>query len=60
MTDLSMYFRETFGTLGSNVLKTLSNGETIEEAGRSLDLTLEDLKPWVTKLEDEGFIRLLK
>ena len=60
MTDLSMYFRETFGTLGGNVLKTLSNGETIEEAGRSLDLTLEDLKPWVTKLEDEGFIRLLK
>jgi hypothetical protein len=59
MTDLSMDFREAFGTSGRTILKTLGDGETIEETGRSLDLALEELKPWVTRLEDDGFIRLL-
>ena len=58
MTDLSMVFRENFGSLGHTVLKTLSTGATIKETGRSVNLALEDLKPWVTRLEGDGFIRL--
>ena len=58
MTELSMHFREAFGPSGRAVLEILGGGGTIEQAAMNLDIELQELKPWLKRLEDEGFIRL--
>ena len=58
MTDLSMQFREAFGSSGRTVLEALSESETIEQAAINLHIELQELKPWLKRLEDDGLIRL--
>lgn len=57
MTELSMQFNEEFGDSGRRILDALARGATIEQAASALGLDLEELKPWLRRLEDDGLIR---
>lgn len=57
MTELSMHFRTSFGRTGQTVLEALGRGRTLEETAQSLQLELQELKPWLKRLEGEGLVR---
>lgn len=57
MTDLSMRFEEGFGNSGKKILETLARGLDIQETASSLRLELQEIKPWLKRLEDDGLIR---
>lgn len=57
MTELAMHFRTSFGRVGQRVLESLGRGLTLEQASEQLHLDLQELKPWLKRLEDEGLVR---
>ena len=57
MTELAMHFRTSFGRAGQKVLEALGGGLTLEQASEQLHLDLQELKPWLKRLEDEGLVR---
>lgn len=57
MTELAMHFRTNFGASGQRVLEALGGGMTLEQASEQLHLDLQELKPWLKRLEDEGLLR---
>lgn len=57
MTELSMQFGQTFGGSGRTVLDALGQGLTLEEAAARLHFDLQELKPWLQRLEADGLIR---
>lgn len=57
MTDLSMQFEHSYGREGRHVLKNLKDAGQPEQLSRKLRLSLSELKPWLEKLEHDGFIR---
>ncbi|MEJ2287335.1 MAG: hypothetical protein P8Y02_01620 [Deinococcales bacterium] len=57
MTELAMHFRTSFGRAGQRVLEALGRGLTLEQASEQLHLDLQELKPWLKRLEDEGLVR---
>lgn len=57
MTELAMHFRASFGRSGQKVLEALGRGLTLEQASEDLRLELQELKPWLKRLEDEGLVR---
>lgn len=57
MTELNMTFENDHGELGKAVLETLGNGATLEQAALDLTLELDELKPWLERLEGAGLIR---
>ncbi len=57
MTELAMHFRSSFGRSGQQVLEALGRGLTLEQASEQLRLDLQELKPWLKRLEDEGLVR---
>ena len=58
MTELNMEFRNHNGEQGQRVLEALGNGATLQQTAETLALELVDLKPWLSKLEGSGMIRL--
>jgi len=59
MTDLAMRFNDSFGSSGKHILTILDRGLSIEEAAHELELELQELKPWLKRLEEDGLIRLI-
>ena len=59
MTDLAMQFQREVGHSGKRLLQQLASGQTIETTARNLKLELAEIKPWLEKLEREGFVRAL-
>ncbi|MEJ2666735.1 MAG: hypothetical protein P8Z81_06505 [Deinococcales bacterium] len=57
MTELAMHFRSAFGRDGQRVLEALGGGMTLEQTSERLHLDLQELKPWLKRLEDEGLLR---
>lgn len=57
MTELAMQFGQKFGGSGRNVLDALGQGLTLEEAAARLKFDLQELKPWLQRLQDDGLIR---
>jgi hypothetical protein len=57
MTDLWMRFRTTYGAPGQRLLEVLSDGATLEVVADALDTPLEELRPWLQRLETEGLVR---
>jgi hypothetical protein len=57
MTELAMHFRSSFGRVGQRVLEALGGGLTLEQTSEQLHLDLQELKPWLKRLEDEGLVR---
>lgn len=57
MTELSMRFLADHGSSGRKVLEALRSGLSIEDAAQRLGLELDELKPWLARLEQEGLIR---
>lgn len=57
MTELSMRFRAQHGVLGQRVLEELTRRRNVEEAAFNLTLDLDELKPWIERLRDEGLLR---
>src|SRR5690606_41487227 len=58
MTELNMEFRNHNGEQGQRVLEALGNGATLQQTAEALAVELVDLKPWLSKLEGPGMIRL--
>lgn len=58
MTQLAMHFSERYGDSGRKILGALEEGLTIEETATELGLDLEELKPWLRRLEEEGLVRV--
>lgn len=57
MTQLAMQFGERYGESGRRILEALDEGLTIEQTANELGLDLEELKPWLRRLEEEGLVR---
>ena len=57
MTELWMRFRTTYGAPGQRLLEVLTDGATLEAVAAALDTPLEELLPWLHKLEEEGMVR---
>ena len=57
MTELWMQFASSHGSNARHVLETVAGGQTIEECAQVLKMELQELKPWLQKLEAEGLIR---
>lgn len=57
MTELAMHFQTGFGPVGQRALEALGRGLTLEEASAALELELQELKPWLERLEGDGLIR---
>jgi hypothetical protein len=57
MTELAMEFGQTFGGSGRNILDTLGKGLTLEETATRLKFDLQELKPWLKRLQEDGLIR---
>ena len=57
MTELWMRFRNTYGAPGQRLLEVLADGATLEAVAALLDTPLEELRPWLQKLEAEGMVR---
>jgi hypothetical protein len=58
MTELWMRFRSTYGAPGQRLLEVLSDGATLEAVASALDTPLEELRPWLQRLESEGLVRV--
>ncbi len=58
MTELWMRFRATYGVPGQRLLEVLTDGATLEAVAAVLDTPLEELRPWLHKLEEEGLVRV--
>ena len=58
MTELWMRFRATYGAPGQRLLEVLTDGATLEAVAAALDTPLEELRPWLHKLEEEGMVRV--
>ena len=58
MTELWMRFRSTYGVAGQRLLEVLADGATLEAAAAAIDTPLEELRPWLHKLEEEGMVRV--
>ena len=58
MTELWMRFRNTYGAPGQRLLEVLADGATLEAVATALDTPLEELRPWLQKLEAEGMVRV--
>lgn len=57
MTQFAMHFGERYGESGRKILEALDRGLTIEQTAGELRLDLEELKPWLRRLEEEGLVR---
>ena len=57
MTELWMRFRTTYGAPGQRLLEVLADGATLEAVATALDTPLEELRPWLQRLEGEGLVR---
>lgn len=57
MTELAMNFGANHGRHGRRVLDALRRGLSVEETAAQLGCDLDDLKPWLERLETEGLIR---
>jgi len=57
MTQFAMQFGERYGESGRKILEALDRGLTIEQTAGELRLDLEELKPWLRRLEEEGLVR---
>lgn len=58
MTELWMQFRTTYGAPGQRLLEVLADGAALETVATALDTPLEELRPWLQKLETEGMVRV--
>ena len=58
MTELWMRFRTNYGAPGQHLLEVLADGASLEAVASALDTPLEELRPWLARLEDEGFVRV--
>ena len=58
MTELWMRFRSTYGAPGQRLLEVLADGATLEAVATALDTPLEELRPWLQRLEAEGLVRV--
>ena len=58
MTELWMRFRTNYGAPGQHLLEVLADGASLEAVAAALDTPLEELRPWLARLEDEGFVRV--
>lgn len=58
MTELAMHFGERYGNSGRLILEALERGLSIEQTASELGLDLEELKPWLRRLEEEGLVRV--
>ena len=58
MTELWMRFRNTYGAPGQHLLEVLADGAALETVATALDTPLEELRPWLQKLEAEGLVRV--
>ncbi|MEX2536015.1 MAG: hypothetical protein WD273_10520 [Trueperaceae bacterium] len=57
MTELSMKFGDNYGVNGRNVLEAIRRGLSIEDAAARLEIDLQELKPWLERLQSDGLIR---
>lgn len=57
MTELSMEFSSNYGQSGKRVLESVRHGHSIEDTAARLELDLQELKPWLERLEADGLIR---
>lgn len=57
MTELSLEFRELFGTIGKHVLEKLKQGAPLDSVAQHVNLELGDFKAYLDKLEQEGLIQ---
>ena len=57
MTQLAMHFGDRYGESGRRILEALDGGLSIEQTAGELGLDLEELKPWLRRLEEEGLVR---
>ncbi len=60
MTELWMRFRTTYGAPGQRLLEVLANGATLETVAAALDTPLDELRPWLQRLEAEGMVRVAR
>jgi hypothetical protein len=58
MTELWMRFRTAYGAPGQRLLEVLADGATIEHVAAALETDLDELGPWLKKLEEEGLVRV--
>jgi hypothetical protein len=58
MTELWMRFRATYGAPGQHLLEVLADGAALESVATALETPLEELRPWLQKLEGEGLVRV--
>lgn len=58
MTELSMEFTHRYGHVGKQVLESVRRGLSIEDTAARLELDLQNLKPWLERLEADGMIRV--
>jgi hypothetical protein len=58
MTELWMRFRALYGAPGQRLLEVLAGGATLEGVATALGSDLDELRPWLKKLEDEGLVRV--
>jgi hypothetical protein len=58
MTELWMRYRAAYGVQGQRLLEILAEGATLEHASSALETDLEELRPWLKRLEAEGLVRV--
>jgi hypothetical protein len=58
MTELCVRFRHAFGLPGQRLLEVLAEGAPLEQVATTLETELDELRPWLTRLEAEGLIRV--
>ena len=58
MTDVAMRFHEEYGPMGRRILDALGRGASIEKAAGALGLDLQEFKPWLRRLEEDGLVRV--
>ncbi|CAN5698424.1 hypothetical protein BH23DEI1_BH23DEI1_18100 [soil metagenome] len=58
MTERWMRFRSAYGVPGQRLLEVLADGATLEHASSAIDTDLEELRPWLKRLEEEGLVRV--
>jgi hypothetical protein len=58
MTELWMRFRAVHGAPGQRLLEIVAGGATLEAVAGALGVELDELRPWLKKLEDEGLVRV--
>lgn len=60
MTDLSMRFEAEIGASGKRLLRTLQRGLPVARVGQELGLELDQLRPWLRRLEEDGLIQAVE